>query len=235
MQILEIKHLNSIDLVFLTIGQSPRHDLSATIESGLPENIRTRHIGALDGLNPDEVERDYKPGADKPWLISRLKDGSTVTLDSDKIGQRLQVCISRLESEGTNVIVLLCTGEFPALVTKSAWLIEPDNVVCQTAGGLLAGMQVGIILPLSQQIDEARRKWDFLTPTPLFSAASPYDDVSPSLIIAATELLQSGAKALVLDCMGYSSEHKQTLRHAGIAVPILVSGSIMAGVLSETL
>lgn len=222
-------------LALLNIGQAPRPDLTEAIEHGLPPHVKAWHVGALDGLDRSEVESRFAPGAGKPCLISRLADGGTVTLDAELIGQQLQRTIDQLEEEGVQIIVLLCTGEFPALRTRSAWLLEPDAVVCRTVAGLLGNALPGVILPLPQQAEEARAKWGTLGIEPMYAAASPYSADSHSLVEAARTLRDQGARALVLDCMGYTPHHRKALREAGFDMPILVSGSVLAGALGAFL
>lgn len=224
-----------VRVAFLNIGQAPRHDLSQAIERGLPEHAQVRHVGALDGLARGEVERDFAPAQGQAWLISRLADGGTVTLDAHKIGQQLQRSIDQLEQDGVEVVVLLCTGEFPALSTRRAWLLEPDVVVCAAVASLLGDACAGVIVPLPQQIEEARAKWRHLGQAPLFEAASPYAQDWRALVDAARTLENRGAQALVLDCMGYADRHKQALREAGCALPVLVSGGVLGGALGAFL
>jgi protein AroM len=219
-------------LVLLNIGQAPRFDLAEAIERGLPAHIQARHVGVLDGLGRSDVEQQFAAGDGRPWLISKLADGGTVTLDAHLIDLRLQQTIERLEDEETDVIVLLCTGEFPALRAKRAWLVEPDAVVCSTIASLLGAAQAGVVVPLPPQVEEARAKWRHLKTPALFESASPYDASPQPLVRAARALQDRGAQALVLDCMGYAPSHKAALVDAGVDLPILVSGSVLAGALS---
>lgn len=229
-------HASTVRLALLNIGQAPRHDLTEAIEQGLPPHVLARHVGALDGLGRAEVQSRFAPADGMPCLVSRLADGGTVTLDAGRIGEQLQRAIDRLEDDGMEVIVLLCTGEFPKLRTRSAWLVEPDAVVCRTVAGLLGGARAGVMLPLPQQEEEARIKWrDLPGAQPLFAAASPYAADTGPLVQAARALQAQGADALVLDCMGYAPQHKKALRDAGIGLPVLVSGSVLAGALSAFL
>jgi len=219
-------------LVFLTIGQAPRHDLSQAIERALPPGLQVEHLGVLDGLDRATIERRVAPAAGRPWLISRIADGGTVTLDAQAIEEQLQHYADALDNAGADIVVLLCTGEFPALRTKRAWLVEPDAIVCNSVASLLNGALAGIIVPLPPQVEEARTKWQRLKTAPLFATASPYAQDPAGLIEAAASLQARGAQALVLDCMGYGPAHKQALRDAGCPLPVLVSGNVVAGALT---
>ncbi|GGO81729.1 hypothetical protein GCM10011348_21390 [Marinobacterium nitratireducens] len=228
-------NIDSRHLVFLTIGQAPRHDMSQAIERELPPDLVIQHAGVLDGLDRAAISRRFASSEGRPWLISQLADGETVTLDAEAIERQLQQCIDAIDHAGTDVIVLLCTGEFPALRTKRAWLVEPDAVVCSSVAGLLNGTQAGIIVPLPQQVAEARAKWQRLETPPHFATASPYSEEPDELLDAAASLQRQGAQALVLDCMGYSPRHKQILKDAGCPLPVLVASSVVAGALNAFL
>ncbi|MFE3515100.1 AroM family protein [Streptomyces sp. NPDC059166] len=226
-------------LAFVTIGQAPRPDLSEAIERALPPQVRVRHAGVLDGLGRAEAEEGFgaSPGS-AATLISRLTDGEAVTLDADAVADGLQRLIDGLEagaeqgpgpvgSGGVDVIVVLCTGKFPGLRTRRARLVEPDVLVTAYVETLLGGAPVGVVVPLPEQVAEAREKWQGLSPAPEFATASPYGDES-RLAEAARALVDGGARAVVLDCMGYGERHHAALRRAGLTVPVLTSGAMVA-------
>jgi protein AroM len=121
-------------VAFVTIGQAPRHDLSAAFTQNIAPSIEVIHAGVLDGFDRLETEQRFGAKPDRPSLITRMRDGSAVTLDADSVGHSLATLISRLDQQGDiDVIVLLCTGEFPALHTRHARLVEPDRVVFLSA------------------------------------------------------------------------------------------------------
>lgn len=224
-----------VRLVFVNIGQAPRCDLSSAMEQGLDPSISVSHAGVLDGLTKAQIQARYGVGPGSACLISKIADGSTVALDASSIGIRLARLVEQLDRDGVDVIVLLCTGEFSDLRTDRAWLIEPDRVVCNTIRGLVGDELIGVIVPLPPQIKEAQEKWRPLAQLPVFAAASPYDPEPEPLIMAARQLQNNGARALVLDCMGYAPRHKQILRDAGVGLPVIVSGCAVAGALSAFL
>jgi len=222
-------------VTFLTIGQSPRPDLSAAIEAGLPATARTRHAGVLDGLGRAEVEARFGAVAGRATLLSRLADGGSVTLDAEAVGAGLVALVERVEAEGADVVVLLCTGEFPGLRTRRARLVEPDVLLTGYVGAALRGARTGIVVPLPEQVAEARTKWRALDPAPAFTTASPYADDDTALCAAARAQLEAGADALVLDCMGYGARHHEALRSAGITAPVLTPGAVVGAMLGPLL
>ncbi|MGW2840274.1 AroM family protein [Streptomyces sp. NPDC001493] len=222
-------------LAFLTIGQAPRRDLSGAIEAHLPPTTCVRHAGVLDGLTRAEVEARFRPVDGGATLLSRLADGGPVTLDAAAVGTGLQTRVDQMEEEGADVVVLLCTGVFPGLRTRRARLVEPDVLVTGYVATVLRGSRIGMVVPLPEQVPEAREKWRAVTPAPRFAAASPYADGVSSLCAAARAHLDAGASALMLDCMGYGDRHHRALRAAGVTVPVLTPGAVVGAALGPLL
>ena len=220
-------------LALVTIGQAPRHDLAAAVIDGLPAGIEISQRGVLDGLSADEVTARYgsRPGGE--LLVTKLADGTVVTLDAAAVDRGLQDAVTAAEVSGAGTIVVLCTGGFPDLHTENAWLVEPDAVVTATSAGLLGGRRVGILVPMPDQIDAASRKGHALE-EPCFAAASPSGS-DAAVIAAARRLVDDGADALILDCMGYAPHHRDAIRAAGITAPVLVSGSVLGAALGAAL
>lgn len=225
--------MNQISLTFLTIGCAPRHDLSAPMERALPENVSVRHVGVLDGLSADQVQQRFAPRPGGAQLITRQSDGADVALDADLVEVALRERMAEIEREGADVVILLCTGEFPSL-PSSGWLVLPDAVVVASVPALFPSGRVGVIVPMDQQIPAARAKW--AGPTSVdFAAASPYDGDRAALVAAADELVARGADAIVLDCMGYNESHRRLIRARYERLPVLVSGEVVAALVGAAL
>jgi len=116
-------------IALVTIGQSPRHDMSAVIEDALLGKALVQHVGVLDGLCRDEIERCFKVKPGNSPLITKLANGDACQLDPQKVEAGLQEKIGQLEGAGVSMIVILCTGRFHALRARSAFLLEPDSVI----------------------------------------------------------------------------------------------------------
>lgn len=223
--------MQSISL--LTIGQAPRHDMSDAIERSLAGRARILHAGVLDGFGTDEVELRFRAQAGEAVLITRLSDGRMVELDPAAIATGLQAKVAALEDQGVEIVVVMCTGRFPALDARRAWLIEPDALVPVIVANMVRNRQLGVVVPLPAQIDENRTKWRLLATPALFDAASPYGN-NECLIAAARRLRDRGADAIVLDCMGYTEAHKHVMT-ASVGLPVFVSGCVVAAALSNLL
>jgi protein AroM len=69
---------------------------------------------------------------------------------------------------------------------------------------------------------------------PIFAAASPYDDPPEMLRAAGLSLEARGAEALLLDCIGFTEDHRRALANA-TGVPVLLSNAVMAKLVGELL
>jgi len=213
-------------IALVTIGQSPRHDISAAIEDTLSGRAEIIHAGLLDGLDGGEIERRFKLEPGHSPLITRLANGETCQLDPHAVEAGLQEKIDQLEQEGAGIIVILCTGRFHALRTRNAFLVEPDAVIPALLTTLAHGKTFGIIVPLRNQIDECAAKWQPSGTRMLFETASPYADLE-HLLQAAKRLCTQRVDIIVLDCMGYTQHHKQSVVDI-VDIPVVVSNQAVA-------
>jgi len=213
-------------IALVTIGQSPRHDISAAIEGALPGKAEVIHAGLLDGLDGGEIEHRFKLKPGHSPLITRLLNGETCQLDPHAVETGLQEKIDQLEQEGAGIIVILCTGRFHTLRTRSALLVEPDAVLPAMLAALVHRKTLGIIVPLPNQIDECAVKWQSSGARMLFETASPYADLE-HLLQAANRLCTQGVDIIVLDCMGYTQRHKQSVVDR-VDIPVVVSNQAVA-------
>src|SRR5437764_3736953 len=94
----------------LTIGQAPRPDVVPIIDRHVPASVRRIHRGVLDGLANAEIAARYGAEGGEPALVTRLHDGSVVELSRARMRDGVQQALAALESEGSDVILLLCTG-----------------------------------------------------------------------------------------------------------------------------
>ncbi len=217
-------------LGLVTIGQSPRDDVMPQMTPFLPGDVEVRQMGALDRLAPEQI-LELAPGPDDYVLHTRMRDGSSVTIGRERIVSLVQACIDELEEGGANPIVLLCTGEFPELHSRRL-LIEPDRLLVNVLRGL-GVRRLGVMVPLPSQIDELTEKWGELDVAVTSAAASPYayEDEVPR---AAQTLRGRELDLVVMDCMGYTRAHKQTVSRA-TGGPVVLSSSVVARVVGELL
>lgn len=213
---------------FVTIGQSPRADIMEEFKLALP-GVRLLERGALDDLSDREIAA-LAPADGDAVLVSRLRSGGQVRLAHRHIDRRVQACLDRLADEGVDLVVLLCTGEFPRLAFPGV-LLRPHgvlpHVVAAVCEGLPAGapdVRFGVMVPDEAQIASAATRWGARA-TVTAVAASPYGD--PRAITAAARAVGgAGAALVVMDCIGYTREMQQTVtREAGVPA-VFATGAV---------
>ena len=98
----------------LTIGQTPRPDISGDLRQLLPPHWELREYGALDGLTRGQTEAICGYTGHGELLVTRMAgDSRQIELSAEKVFARLQDCIRLAEKEGADLHLMACTGNFP--------------------------------------------------------------------------------------------------------------------------
>ena len=142
----------------ITIGQSPRDDVVGDILPILGEEVTLLQAGGLDGLSREEIQ-GFAPGPSDYVLISRLRDGSSVVFAERYILPRLQRCIETLEDQGAQLILFLCTGDFPPVFHSKVPLIFPCKVLNGLVPALASRGKIAVVTPTQQQVAQSEKKW----------------------------------------------------------------------------
>ena len=214
----------------ITVGQSPRVDVTGDIMPIFGENVELIEAGGLDGLTRDEISK-FAPGPEDYVLISRLNDGSSAIFAEKFILPRLQQCIHDLEEKGVELILFLCTGDFPAVFHSNVPLIFPCHVLNGLVPALSGSKKIAVVTPTPQQIAQSENKWKLYVDEVHAIAASPYGDPS-ELESAAKEISRLDVDLVVMDCIGYTVKMKESL-HRICKKPVVLSRTIAARAVSE--
>lgn len=214
-----------------TIGQAHRVDLVPGIRSILGGEVQIIEKGALDGLSLKEVEPFY-PRKDDEVLVTRMANGTSVTVAEKYIYPRLKDQVKSLELEGVKVILLACTGEFPPF-DSSSLIVYPQKVLYHVVVSLAQGLKLGVLTPDELQVVSAKKRWSTAAREVVVEAAFPYAGIEK--VESATDLLlMSGVDIVVMDCMGYTLGMKDLVSKR-IKKPVILARSISAKVVSELL
>jgi len=214
---------------FVTIGQSPRRDVLDDILPIINYNLKVEECGALDYLNYDEILNLKPENANDYILISRLRDGREVTLSKKKIIDRMQDCINKLE-KNNEIIVLLCTGEFPELKSNNL-LIEPSLLLYNIVKSIIQPeTTLSILIPSSSQINEIKQKWNFIKNLNIYPI-SPYQS-SEKDYIKLSKKINKNTNLLVLDCIGYSIKIRKLMSEY-LKKPVILPRLIIADLIKE--
>ena len=219
-------------LAAITIGQSPRADMTRDMFARLPGDLEVVEYGALDPYSAQEVQRLFAPGKDDEVLVSRMRDGAQVRLAEQKLLAPLQACISRGEAEGAAAVLVLCTGDFPEF-SHTVPLLLPMPLLHATARILAGTQKIAVLVPDAQQREPARLRWAESGLKAETFAASPYLG-REGVAEASRQLRGRGFAFLVMDCMGYTVKMKRLSREAS-GLPVLLPRTLMAAVAAEFL
>ena len=213
----------------VTIGQAPRDDIVASMfpPCAVPPLIEA---GALDGVSRNEID-DLYPGADEHLLVTRLGDGSEVTISKQRVMSLMQRAIDRVEAMRVSVICVLCTGTFEGLVANTP-LVFPDRVLQGLVDGIAPQGTLGVLMPHTAQHEFMLAKWGRPGRNVVTSATSPYADGADHRTAAAS-LVDRGAELIVMDCMGFDREMQSIVRQE-VGVPVVLSNALLGAVLLET-
>ncbi|HOL11375.1 MAG TPA: AroM family protein [Bacillota bacterium] len=215
----------------LTIGQSPRSDLIPEMLPLLGPDVEVIEAGALDGMSLEEVQGLY-PGHQDYVLVTRMRDGTSVKIGQSHVFPRMQEKIKELEKQGADVIVLVCTGEFPPLESEKL-LVKPDKVLFNVVKAVAEGLKLGVFIPDRDQIEHATRRWSRVSQHLQVEPASPYGSLD-DIIVSAKNLRKADVQLAVLDCIGYTNWAKEKAKEI-LGVPVILARSIVARVLAELL
>jgi len=215
----------------VTIGQSPRIDLIPEMQAILGPEVEVVEGGALDGLSLGEIQ-SFRPQAGDYVLVTRLRDGTSVKIAEKHILPLMQAQIDKVVGLGADVVAHVCTGSFPEFTCKKP-LIEPQKVLGHMVRSVSGRLAVGVVVPDTDQIAQAERRWQDAGRTVRVVAASPYGELR-HLDDAAAGLREAGCELGVLDCIGFTLEMKKRFSER-LGAPCVLARSALARVLKEIL
>ena len=143
---------------FLTIGQSPRTDIVKDVREILSKNIKIVEKGVLDELDQNAIAKNLAPEPTHTIYVSRLRNGSQVAISKEKILPLMQRTISKLEEEEVDLIVILCSGEFP-MFKSNVPIMYPDRLLKSYVQAFDVKGSLGVLIPLPEQVEYAMLKW----------------------------------------------------------------------------
>ena len=214
----------------VTIGQAPRTDVIPDIVSVLGPGIEIREAGALDGLSKEEIA-SFAPEKGDYVLVTRLADGTSVQVAEQFITPRVNQKIADHFKRGIQVVLLLCTGEFPDF-EEGGLLIRPQKALYNAVAAVAEGMRIGVLTPSVEQVEQAERRWGMISPHARAVPASPYVDTEAAVKKAAEQLREWKADITVLDCIGYTMATREAVREI-TGKPVLLARRVAASLVKE--
>lgn len=214
----------------ITVGQSPRTDVTADIMGIFEGKAELSEKGGLDGLTKEEI-RKFKPEKGDYVLVSRLNDGSSVTFAEHFILPRLQTAINELEAEGAELIMMFCTGKFPDTLRSRIPLIYPCDILDRMVPLFSPNSSIIVVTPSPEQLKQSLDKWSQIVANVNVISASPYGEWK-EILKAAEKIKGLSADVIVLDCIGYSQEMKKVFAKE-TKKPVILPRTLLARMISE--
>lgn len=201
-------------IAVITIGQSPRPDITSDLRKLLPEGVCMTEYGALDGLTRQQAEEQFGYRGRGELLITRMGgSGSSLKVDGDSIMGQLQTCICRAQEDGADAALIACTGVFPDYEHQIPLLL-PGEAQRKATMNLAGEQLMGVVIPKEHQREQIAGWWrESGARHILFGIADPYEDPK-KIVEAALELKAAGARVLCLDCFGYTTRQQADVQKA---------------------
>lgn len=216
----------------VTIGQSPRKDVTEDLVKILPQDVEIVEAGALDDLSLNEIRSRLSPEPGETLYVTRLRDGSEVKISKEKILGLLQKKISLLETQGAEIIGILCSGEFPEFDSRVP-IIYPDKILKGFVSSLQYRGKAVVLIPAEEQVPYARNKWSAYLKDLEVIPISPYTSTPRDFEAVGKRIKDLGVGLAIMDCIGYKMEQRRTISKIARSTRIITSRGALGRALAE--
>lgn len=190
----------------LVVGQSPRPEVERELKR-IVADVSLDLRGCLDGLSRTEIDA-LQPQEGDAVLFTRLSNGDGVRLSKNEVVRHGGAQLGALERAGANLVIVLCTGEFPAWENRR--VLFPSAIMRNFVSGLLPKGHIGVLAPLKAQISATKTRWTDENHTVSTIALSPnasFDEAEQ----AGQKMRELAPDLIVLDCVSYTREIKNAV------------------------
>lgn len=210
----------------LTIGQSPRPDLTAPLQA-MVSSVDWQEAGALDGLTAADLPA--APTGVHP-LTTRMADGALIKVDTEFLLPRMQAALDRLVDAGVDLALILCAGSFHNL-HSSRPLLRPFDLICAILEG--AGIvRLLVLCPFAEQAEPIALRWRQAGFVPWVVTTRLAPGTQEFEMVVNDNIVQNGQiDALVLDYVGHPIGTVRRLQRV-ISAPVFDLGLITFEVLA---
>ncbi|MEM2238122.1 MAG: AroM family protein [Candidatus Caldarchaeum sp.] len=218
---------------FLTIGQSPRNDVMKDLMKILPADLEVIQAGALDDFNNiQEISQKLGPKDGELFYVTRMRDGLEVKVSKERLMPLMAAKVDYLDSLNVDVIVILCSGEFPNF-RSDALIVYPDKILKGVASSISYQGTTAILIPSENQVDYAFGKWSKYFREIVVFPISPYSAQHADFENVGRMIQNNGIKFVVMDCAGYDFSHKNILHSVAPQAKVITTRGIIGRVVSE--
>lgn len=193
-------------LGLLVVGQSPRAEVEREFKR-LAAGVELDLRGCLDGLTRAEIDL-VAPGAEEASLFTRLPGGDGVALSKAAVVKHGTEQLKALEKSGADAVVVLCTGDFSVWADRR--VLFPSKIIRSFVKGIQPGGRLGVFSPLESQVERACARWSEAGYQVTAAILSPNASLAEAQA-AGEKMARATPDLLVLDCISYTVETKQTV------------------------
>ena len=193
-------------------------------------NINLIQKGVLDNLSDKELKYFTSIGMNEDILVSRLKNGKQLKMNSHKVEKRIEELINQTVQEGYKNILVLCTGRFNNLQVDGINIFFPDDIVTQLLNNMYSYKNFGLLIPDENQIIYMKEKWSEQRNL-IIECASPYLKIE-EIISSCKAIEEQGAEVILMDCMGYTENMKKEVQ-TRVNIPVILSNVLTLKIVSE--
>ncbi|MDI6895605.1 MAG: AroM family protein [Bacillota bacterium] len=217
-------------VTLLMVGQTPRPDtLVPEFAALLGTECAVQEVGVLDGLESAEIA-GMAPVGDEDRIVTPLRDGRTVVLAKKALVPLIGEKARQALAGGSDLVVLMCTGDFPGLASEPR-LVRSSDVCHSVVAALVGDGLLGVLVPLPEQVAAAQAAFARRGVRAVAMHASPYEP-QDRIQEAARRLAEAGCDLVFMNCFGYSSEMKSRARKV-FRGPVVLARSVVARVVQE--
>ena len=232
------------------VGCKVSDEIAGWVRANLevPEGTEVLVVGAQDGMSDDEL-RALSEGVEPGPYVDALSDGTTVHLRKEDVVKNMRNKAEELREQGVVASMICCTMDYSQLEDIEDLLI-PSKFVENAALALVPkGGTIGVINPIEETMDYEIQKWKRLPDYKIVNLAAPaivqgspeaallseeeFATAEQRPVEAAKKLVEQGAELIVLDCMGFTKEHREKVSKA-TGKPVIQPQSLL-GKTVETL
>lgn len=209
----------------ITIGQAPRDDVVAELAVLVP-GVRWVQAGALDGLDLEQIRALQPEPGDLP-LVTRLHDGSVVTLGEACLQRPLQHAVDRVD-QGADLVMVLCAGTFP--LSSRAPIVQPGRLLVATVQALHLS-PIAVVTPHGGQAAWEEERWARAGVSAHVMTEPPYGR-APDFAHVGRAARVHGVRAIVMDSFGYTMDARHEVAAAS-GLPTVLIRSLAARIVAE--
>lgn len=218
----------------ITIGQSPRPDIINEMKKVLGKRPEIIEAGALDGLSKEEVLSLISSSgpSEQGYLVTRLQDGTVVTIPKEHIVKRIGAVLPKLESQQVRTAAILCVGDFPEYPFDGI-LLRPGKLIMQLVSSFHQKGKGVVVIPLEEERYNAITRWNLSHVDAKIKVLLSGSD-SETIERLSEEIKEEDPAFVILECMGYGENIKRSLKKR-VNCPVILPKKLLGCTLKEML